>query len=590
MENLNQIKKFLSEQTKFEGITFGDENYHYARQISNSRFGLMPAGIAYCNTPTDVQVCVNFCKNDNVPFRIRSGGHQHEGMSSASDALIIDLSKMYGAKIHDDDGKPITADAETAWIPVGMKLEVVYKDLAASPIFKTIPGGGCQSVNLGGLTQGGGWGTSIRKFGLTCDNIDEAELVLADGSILNTAKLDISIKEVKERKERILWALRGGGGGNFGVVTRFKFRLSPLGSAVTTFGIKWDNTADSKKVVKKWIDFQKGLTHNLSCAAVLSLERDKKTEKKNSINARMGGKFYGSEQDLLKLLKTLLGDLAPISVKGEDLKPIKDSKADQYFAGINTNNYSVQKTQDHSLRLVADDQWVADFMSMNSLIDDHTRMLTLGSSAASNIDPEPMVVHVLSVENGSDRSGYTVLPKAPESTCDQPHPHKVTSAFPSIVETKEHHELVDKVYERLEMETFHPDVKKYMVWHCLGGVSDKEEYEKKSAYPFRNKPYLLQLQCWWDNSGKIVNDVGRATEYVKWVNDFRDEILAKETAGAFINFVDKLLVKDISTQENRLKLLKFYYGDSLDQLRTAKKEFDPENLFQFEMSIPPSDH
>ena len=127
-------------------VTQNDELYQYARVISNTRFGHMPLLIAYCKNAKHVSYCVNQCRDNKVEFRIRSGGHQHEGMSSGQGVVIIDVTKMNQIDYR---------RANRAWMPAGMQLQMTYDDLEAKGL--TIPGGACQSVNVGGLTQGGGW-------------------------------------------------------------------------------------------------------------------------------------------------------------------------------------------------------------------------------------------------------------------------------------------------------------------------------------------------------------------------------------------------------------------------------------------------
>ena len=118
-------------------VAIGDPMYVYARVISNTRFGHMPACIAYCSEASDVQYCIDFCREYEVPFRIRSGGHQHEGMSSGNNVIVIDLSEMDTIEYLDHDH---------AWIPVGKQLGKVYEELETRG--QIIPGGGCQSVNV----------------------------------------------------------------------------------------------------------------------------------------------------------------------------------------------------------------------------------------------------------------------------------------------------------------------------------------------------------------------------------------------------------------------------------------------------------
>jgi len=174
--------------------------------------------VAFCKKKEDVQLCVRWCRDNSFPLRVRSGGHHHEGMSCDYGVLIIDLSLMNTIRY---------TDSNHGWIPPGKQLQSVYKELQARK--QIIPGGGCETVCVGGLTLGGGWGMSARALGLTCDNILEAEIVLADGSVRTVNASDPT---------RLFWALQGGGAGNFGIVTNFLFKLTNVAN-ITTSTDKW---------------------------------------------------------------------------------------------------------------------------------------------------------------------------------------------------------------------------------------------------------------------------------------------------------------------------------------------------------------
>jgi hypothetical protein len=110
-----------------------------------------------------------------------------------------------------------------------------------------------------------------------------------------------------------------------------------------------------------------------------------------------------------------------------------------------------------------------------------------------------------------------------------------------------------------------------------------------NAFGYAHKPYMLQIQCWWDDVSNAFTNEGRNKAYLEWVKKFR-EAIEIYTEGAFINFVDKTLVADIKEEDNLLKLLEIYYTKvNLDRLRKVKKEHDPSQLFKFEMSILPSE-
>ena len=124
----------------------GNVDYDWAREISNSRFELEPTAIALPETAEQVARCVTFCVENRVPLRVRSGGHQHEGMCSLDDGVVIRLSELNAIEYDGED---------RVWIGVGKPLKEIYDELQLHG--KTIPGGGCWSVNVGGLALGGGW-------------------------------------------------------------------------------------------------------------------------------------------------------------------------------------------------------------------------------------------------------------------------------------------------------------------------------------------------------------------------------------------------------------------------------------------------
>jgi FAD/FMN-containing dehydrogenase len=215
-----------------------DASYQKDMTIWNRRLQTGPAMVAFCRKTADVQLCVNWCRdNDAFPLRVRSGGHHHEGMSCAYGVLIIDLSLMNAISYN---------GANQAWIQPGKQLQYVYKELAARG--QIIPGGGCETVCVAGLTLGGGWGMSARALGLTCDNILEAEIVLADGSV----KTVNASTDRDPKYSNLFWALRGGGAGNFGIVTNLHFKLTNFAQK-TTETSKWTGN-EARSVMRSIIN------------------------------------------------------------------------------------------------------------------------------------------------------------------------------------------------------------------------------------------------------------------------------------------------------------------------------------------------
>ncbi|GAB4585871.1 FAD-binding oxidoreductase [Nocardia sp. IFM 10818] len=184
-----------------------DSDYATAKLAFNTAFDdRRPAAIARCATASDVQACVEAAARSTLPIAARSGGHCYAGYSTPDNGLIADLGPMASIEVRPDG---------TAVIGAGARLIEVYTGLANAG--RCLPGGSCPTVGIAGLTLGGGLGVLTGKYGLTCDTLISAQIVTADG-VLRTASA--------ESEPDLFWALRGGGGGNFGIVTSFTFRTA----------------------------------------------------------------------------------------------------------------------------------------------------------------------------------------------------------------------------------------------------------------------------------------------------------------------------------------------------------------------------
>jgi len=190
----------------------GDPEYQNSYHPYNTRFdAIWPTGIAYCTSVADIQTSLSFVSRFQLPLAMRAGGHSYAGYSTSS-GFVLDVTRM----------NAITVDALTGTVVVGAgaRLIDVYSKLAQYGL--ALPAGSCATVGIAGLTLGGGIGVLGRKFGLTCDNLPSAQIVLADHRVLTCDT---------NHNADLFWALRGGGGGNFGVVTKFKFGMHSLGTA-----------------------------------------------------------------------------------------------------------------------------------------------------------------------------------------------------------------------------------------------------------------------------------------------------------------------------------------------------------------------
>lgn len=294
-----------------------DAGYNEARQDNNGRFDYYPTAIVFCEQEEDVQHAIEWAKGSNTPVRIRSGGHNYEALSVANDALVIDLSRINQIQIDEDK--------QHAWIDVGAKLGDVYATLGNENL--TIPGGTCPFVRVGGLTQGGGVGFLHRQMGLTCDSVVAAKIVTADGQL----------REVTEDSpdHELLWALKGGGGGNFGVVTSFRFKLHTTPEDVTVFSIIW-HEADMEAVVNQWIKHAPETDERLTSFFRLYVPEQKLMAAHDNLGPKphevtMIGVFLGAENELKDLLAPMLTAAEPES---QEYRYCTYAEAVQLWAGL----------------------------------------------------------------------------------------------------------------------------------------------------------------------------------------------------------------------------------------------------------------
>jgi FAD/FMN-containing dehydrogenase len=184
-------------------------DYEAACQLYNGMIDKRPLLIARCVDVADVITAVNFGRDNGLLLAIRGGGHNGPGLGSVDDGLVIDLSPMKGVRV----------DPVTRTVRAGPGCDQGDVDHATFPFGLAVPAGIVSTTGIAGLTLGGGTGYLTRKYGLTIDNLLEADVVLADGRFVTASK---------SRNPDLFWALRGGGG-NFGVVTSFLFQAQPVG-------------------------------------------------------------------------------------------------------------------------------------------------------------------------------------------------------------------------------------------------------------------------------------------------------------------------------------------------------------------------
>jgi hypothetical protein len=302
----------------------GDAQFADYQTSFNTRTALTPQLRALCKTAGAVGVMIDWCRSNNLPFALRSGGHSYEGFSQSS-SVVID-TRLINA---------ITVDKATksATVGAGASLGQVYKAIAARGL--AFPGGSCPTVGVSGHVLGGGYGYLARPHGLACDNVLSIDLVNAHGQ---------KIHADAQQNADVFWACRGGGGGSFGAVTGYKLHLLELAS-VFTFNIKFSQLSVQRAaaIMKEWQAWAPHAPQSIDSNLVI--EKDPN----GGIMLRCAGQSIGSIQELQRELKFL-----------SSTPPVRRTYLDSitYFAGgqngWNYPSYAMKGKSDYATSPLTD--------------------------------------------------------------------------------------------------------------------------------------------------------------------------------------------------------------------------------------------
>ncbi len=304
-------QKLQKKSTRLTGrIVFpGNPSYNTARMEFNRRFSKFPRVIVFCQRTQDVINAVKWARERGIRLRVRSGRHSYEGFSTVNGGIIIDVSEMNKVTVDRKNGVAI--------VQTGNPLARVYKKLWNKRV--AIPAGTAPDVGVVGLTLGGGIGLLSRKYGLTCDNLKQVKMVVASGRY--GAK---TIVANSKKHSDLLWASRGGGGGDFGVATEFTFRVRPI-SKVSIYSITW-KWSDLEKVLPAWQRWAPSVTNRLTSTIEVAA--------KQVGTIVSTGQLLGGAEELRRLIRPLLRAGTPVKVM---VKTVPFIEATHFFAESDLN-------------------------------------------------------------------------------------------------------------------------------------------------------------------------------------------------------------------------------------------------------------
>jgi FAD/FMN-containing dehydrogenase len=283
----------------------GDRGYETYEPAANERVLLRPKLRALCKTSKAVSVMVEWARSNNLPFALRSGGHSYEGFSQSA-SVVIDTRLM--------NQIAFSRRARTMTVGSGATLGPVYEAIGAAGF--GFPGGSCPTVGIAGHALGGGFGLIGRPFGLACDSLQWLELVDPHGAI---TEVDA------QHNPDLFWAARGGGGGSFGAVTKFRFAIYPI-NRIMVLGITWVlPQARAVKLFQAWQAWAPKAPSTITTFMRVNGIADGKVE------LHCAGQSTGTETQLRRELRALLDIAQPASALR--IRSMSFLAAAKYFFG-----------------------------------------------------------------------------------------------------------------------------------------------------------------------------------------------------------------------------------------------------------------
>ncbi|CAL5410319.1 unnamed protein product [Camellia sinensis] len=264
---------------------------------------------------SQIQATICCSKNHGLQIRVRSGGHDYEGLSYVSEVpfVIVDLRNLRSITIN--------AETNTAWVESGALIGELYYRIAEKSKTLAFPASVCPTVGVGGHFSGGGYGALLRKYGLAADNVIDARIIDINGNILDR----------KSMGEDLFWAIRGGGGASFGVILSWKVKLVVVPSTVTVFTLDRTLEHNATNLVHKWQYIAHKFPQELFIRAFVRRVNSSQDGKKKTIQATFQSLYLGGVDKLIPLMQESFPELG---LTKQDCTEMSWIKSILYFHGF----------------------------------------------------------------------------------------------------------------------------------------------------------------------------------------------------------------------------------------------------------------
>ena len=501
--------------------------YQQACQLFNRRLQKKPLAIIKCTSTEEVKIAYKAAIDYNLPISVRSGGNDHEGESTETNTIVLDLLKM----------NSLTLDPITGIAAIGPGNRFIELTTALAKKGVMIPHSTSGSVALAGFIMGGGSGPWTRKYGMCCESLLQAEIVLGIG--------ETQVVSVANKPE-LLWALKGGGGLSYGIVTRFFVQTFPLPPSLIKFELEWNcydkqtqeliEHTPTKDILQRW----EAIINADSTGCLIGT------------NLKINAKHFPAEQH-----KT--PDIDTESIKHNCLMY-------GFWEGNSASLNHFIQIQFNEFDLVPDEIRIEGMGGLTK---------AYGENLMPNWERESFQ-HLQADLQGISRSPNP-------ADVDEPAPHKVTSRL--VNQTG----LRDGYKPLLESLTSHYVLEGnrqlgLFTYVTLGAITGDyyrtmgEEQKRRSAFPYKDRQYTIQYQTWWNNAlqekqqlqdSQVFTRINRALD---WIDASRNYDIPN-TSGAFISFKDKAIPTDVYFDHSyaALKRIKAAYSqDSFNHFRSRK--------------------